>query len=102
MSRRICLNDCSNRTRRRNSQLRSQNRSFRIEFNQCGLEQRVLLSSTPSSEITLPLAFEPNEGQVAGSVQFVARGPGYQLALSGSDASLSLQQSAHPTSTALR
>ena len=97
MSRRICSDNSSFRTRRRKSRLGSLNRPFRVEFNQCGLEQRVLLSSAPSSQITLPLAFEPNEGQVAGSVQFVARGPGYQLALSGSDASLSLQQSGAST-----
>ena len=56
------------------------------------LEDRTLLSTTGSGAITLPLSFEPNEGQAASSVEFVARGAGYQLALSDSGASLSLQQ----------
>jgi parallel beta-helix repeat protein len=38
----------------------------------------------------LPLAFEPNRGQTASQVQFLAHGPGYTLFLSGSDAVLAL------------
>ncbi|HUR24176.1 MAG TPA: SBBP repeat-containing protein, partial [Acidimicrobiales bacterium] len=42
----------------------------------------------------LPLRFEPNVGQVDGPARFVARGAGYSLFLSGSDAVLSLARPA--------
>ena len=52
-------------------------------------------SSGPAAELTrdvtfanLPMAFEPARGQVRGDVRFVARGPGYRVALSGSDATI--------------
>src|SRR6185436_16325742 len=39
----------------------------------------------------LPLAFEANEGQVDRAVRFIARGPGYQLFLTPSEAVLDLR-----------
>ena len=47
----------------------------------------------------LPLAFEPNRGQTATQVQWLARGPEYTLFLTGSDAVLELHQIA-PAKTA--
>ena len=38
----------------------------------------------------LPLSFEANQGQVSGSVQFLSRGVGYTLFLTGDEAVLSL------------
>jgi hypothetical protein len=40
----------------------------------------------------LPLAFEANEGQMDASVRFVARGPGYNLFLTDSEAVLALRR----------
>jgi hypothetical protein len=44
----------------------------------------------------LPLSFEPNHGQTASSVQWLARGPGYALYLAGADAVLQLHSVAPP------
>jgi hypothetical protein len=38
----------------------------------------------------LPLSFEANRGQADGSIDFLARGPGYMLALSSTEAALAL------------
>jgi hypothetical protein len=45
----------------------------------------------------LPLSFEPNLGQIGTSADFVARGDGYSLSLTGGDAVFTLQQ---PTASA--
>src|SRR5262249_34326923 len=52
------------------------------------LEERTLLSSSgPATQAVqttygqLPLAFEANQGQAAGPINFVARGAGYALSL---------------------
>jgi Calx-beta domain/Beta-propeller repeat len=61
---------------------------------QC-LEERALLSGAPGPAAAygnLPLAFEANQGQAASQVDFVARGSGYALALTSSDAVLALHQ----------
>jgi hypothetical protein len=42
----------------------------------------------------LPLAFEPNRGQAATDIDFVARGQGYTIALNGTSASLGLGDTA--------
>lgn len=42
---------------------------------------------------TLPLAFEPNEGQAGSEADFVSRGPGYSLLLSAGEAVLALHSS---------
>ncbi|MFO0907368.1 MAG: SBBP repeat-containing protein [Isosphaeraceae bacterium] len=65
------------------------------------LEERVLLSGAGDSiaAIDLPLSFEANLGQSSGSVQFLARGQGYGLALSDGEAELSLRQSDGDTAT---
>lgn len=41
---------------------------------------------------SLPLSFEPNEGQLEASVRYVSHGAGYTLFLSGSEAVLSLSE----------
>ncbi len=46
-----------------------------------------------SSYGQLPLSFEANHGQADGAVQFLARGSGYQLALTATGAVLQLQKS---------
>ena len=43
---------------------------------------------------SLPLSFEPNQGQADGPAQFLARGPGYALALTPAEAVLSLRTGA--------
>src|SRR5262249_46842968 len=44
----------------------------------------------------LPLSFEPNRGQTANEVQWLARGPEYTLYLAGPDAVLELNSVSHP------
>src|SRR5262249_24520532 len=48
------------------------------------------LRSAREAVLRLPLRFEANRGQVAGPADFVARGPGYNLFLSGPEAVLVL------------
>jgi hypothetical protein len=45
-----------------------------------------------SAPVTLPLFFEPNQGQTASPVRFLARGSGYGLFLTSDEAVLSLQR----------
>lgn len=50
--------------------------------------------SVPSPSFAhLPVMFEPNQGQTDSSVQFMARGSGYALFLTGNEAVLSLERS---------
>ncbi len=49
---------------------------------------------SPAKSISLPLFFEPNQGQTAPQVKFVARGAGYGLFLTSDEAVLRLQHSA--------
>jgi hypothetical protein len=49
-------------------------------------------SGTPSPLVSLPLAFEPNVGQTNRQADFMAKGPGYGIFLSGGDALLSLRR----------
>ena len=59
------------------------------------LEDRTVLSgSTAGALASLPMSFEPNQGQAGSSVQFLAHGPGYSLGLTGTDAVLALQSPA--------
>ncbi|MGB2606569.1 MAG: hypothetical protein WBC78_23395, partial [Candidatus Sulfotelmatobacter sp.] len=46
-----------------------------------------------ASYATLPLAFEPNQGQTDSQVQYMARGDGYTLFLTANDAVFSLHSS---------
>ncbi|HEY2858397.1 MAG TPA: SBBP repeat-containing protein [Terracidiphilus sp.] len=49
------------------------------------------IDARPDTKVaTLPLSFEPNEGQAADGVKFVARGAGYAVLLDGTDAVLAL------------
>ncbi len=52
---------------------------------------------SPAKSISLPLFFEPNQGQTAPEVKFVARGAGYGLFLTADEAVLKLQHSALST-----
>ena len=47
-----------------------------------------------------PISFEPNLGQAAESVRFLARGPGYALGLGSSSATIALRGSAWATGRA--
>ena len=58
---------------------------------------KTLASNLPARAISLPLFFEPNQGQTAPQVKFVARGAGYGLFLTADEAVLKLQHSALST-----
>ena len=45
---------------------------------------------------SLPLGFEPNVGQAEAGVEYVARGPGYRLALSPTEADITLPGADRP------
>jgi len=49
-------------------------------------------SAASASAVSLPLFFEPNEGQTDGRVKFLARGAGYGLFLTADEAVLALQR----------
>ena len=48
----------------------------------------------------LPMSFEANHGQVDKSVQYLSRGPGYSLFLTGTEAVLSLRKPGDPANSA--
>ncbi len=48
--------------------------------------------TSSSAPVTLPLFFEPNQGQTASAVRFLARGSGYGLFLTSDEAVLSLHR----------
>src|SRR5204863_9226744 len=50
----------------------------------------------------LPLAFEPNRGQVQEGVDYVARGNGYSVSLKASEATIALHQGAEKQTDVLR
>jgi beta-propeller repeat-containing protein/dockerin type I repeat protein len=56
-----------------------------------GLEDRCVPSTIPGQLDSVPLSFERNVGQSDARVQFLARGPGYGLFLTGSEAVLNLR-----------
>jgi hypothetical protein len=74
------------------------------------LERRCLLSDLPvqtgtvaASAYSIPIAFEPNQGQTDPQVNYLAHGVGYTLFLSGTAATLDLEsQNDTAQSTALR
>jgi hypothetical protein len=49
----------------------------------------------PSKSLSLPIFFEPNQGQTAPQVKFLARGAGYGLFLTADEAVLELRHAAH-------
>ena len=51
-------------------------------------------NALPSKSLSLPLFFEPNQGQTAPQVKFLARGAGYGLFLTADEAVLQLHPSA--------
>ncbi len=63
------------------------------------LEDRCLLAAALAPYGQLPLSFEANQGQTAPQVNFLARGPGYGLFLTPTEAVLSLLQPATPSAT---
>jgi uncharacterized repeat protein (TIGR01451 family) len=54
--------------------------------------EKVGYSGVFQSFAGLPLSFEPNQGQAAGGVRFLTRGPGYTLLLKADEAMLALRQ----------
>jgi hypothetical protein len=54
-----------------------------------------LSSKSEPKSLSLPLFFEPNQGQTAPQVKFLARGAGYGLFLTADEAVLELRHSAH-------
>jgi hypothetical protein len=60
------------------------------------LEGRCLLAASLASYGQLPLSFEANHGQTAPQVNYLARGPGYGLFLTPTEAVLSLLQPRAP------
>ncbi len=54
--------------------------------------QKTLASQSPAKTISLPLFFEPNQGQTAPQVKFLARGAGYGLFLTADEAVLNLHR----------
>ena len=55
---------------------------------------KALSSESLPKSLSLPLFFEPNQGQTAPQVKFLARGAGYGLFLTADEAVLQLQTSA--------
>src|SRR6476619_130306 len=64
--------------------------STRLNFE--SLEDRTVPSAVRDIFGSVPLSFEANDGQADAQVQFLARGPGYGLFLTGTEAMLSLQR----------
>jgi len=64
--------------------------STRLNFE--SLEDRTVPSAVRDIFGSVPLSFEANDGQADAQVQFLARGPGYGLFLTGTEAVLSLQR----------
>lgn len=62
--------------------------------------QKMLASKSPAKTISLPLFFEPNQGQTAPQVKFLARGAGYGLFLTADEAVLSLHRPSPASRTA--
>src|SRR4051812_21802963 len=58
------------------------------------LEDRCVPSTVSNNFGQVPLSFEQNVGQSDAQVQFLSRGPGYGLFLTGTEAVLSLTQTA--------
>ena len=58
---------------------------------------KALSSESLPKSLSLPLFFEPNQGQTAPQVKFLARGAGYGLFLTANEAVLQLQHSAFST-----
>jgi hypothetical protein len=59
--------------------------------------RKALASKSLPTALSLPLFFEPNQGQTAPQVKFLARGAGYGLFLTADEAVLELQTSAVST-----
>ena len=56
-------------------------------------------SSRPAGFVQTPIAFEANQGQAGPSIKFLARGLGYTVALTSTDAILSLRDARHDAET---
>jgi hypothetical protein len=56
------------------------------------LEDRTVPSAVGDAFGSIPLSFEANHGQAAAHVQFLSRGPGYGLSLTGTEAVLTLNR----------
>ena len=60
------------------------------------------LNSVEELRASLPLSFEPNRGQADRPVEFLARGSGYNLFLTRTEAVLALKQRRNPAAPADR
>jgi len=56
--------------------------------------RRLLTEALAAKSLSVPLVFEPNQGQTAAPVKFVAHGAGYGLFLTSDEAVLALQGAA--------
>ena len=92
------------RRNRTNTSIATRNRSARSSSTQLrleSLEERCLLSTSPLSAYgQLPLAFEPNVGQIQTQANYLSHGAGYELLLTPTDATLALQKTSAATSSA--
>jgi hypothetical protein len=88
----------SNRPSRPDRILQSRSRPRRCTLKLEELEDRLLLSAA-SQYGQLPLAFEPNVGQVSGPIDFLTHGNGYSLYLNHGQAELVLQSAIASTAT---
>jgi hypothetical protein len=68
--------------------------STRIPTGKATRPQTTAHKAIPSKSLSLPLFFEPNQGQTAPQVKFLARGAGYGLFLTADEAVLKLQSPA--------
>ena len=75
----------------RRSRALKQHPAFRPRIT--NLEDRCVPSAVSDHYGTIPLSFEANHGQADAQVQYLSRGPGYGLFLTGSEAVLSLNRS---------
>ncbi len=84
------------------TRLAAQRRTNRIALHAEQLETRTAPAAASPQLLAsygqLPLSFEPNVGQTAPQVQYLARGDGYSLYLTPTSAVLDLQQTAAPSS----
>jgi hypothetical protein len=72
---------------------------FKHDISRTALSAKALQASRISSTMAgLPLIFEPNQGQTDAQVKFMARGSGYGLYLTGTEAVLVLADSTKPSS----
>src|SRR5215471_18896461 len=73
------------------SNSKAENRNAKME-NWDSARPSSMASHLSRTYARLPLSFEPNQGQAPRGVQFVSRGQGFTLALTGNEAVLALKR----------